>query len=201
MSVPFGGVRWPEVAPLGVSGSWVCSVGSRCSGGSMDGWPNEETLVREAFKVGEPVRGESAIDRARSVPSGYQHLSGRGVCATRASSTQRRPGRGGNIPARRACLCFRPSRISSSSFFVRSSSSLSRRSPSSRMRSRKSFTSSDPSGCVGAVMVPVARRRRGTASFYGKWWHRMEKRKWCCWRRRSGRAEDESRAEVVLRPA
>lgn len=81
MSVSIGGVRWPEVAPLGVSGSWVCSVGSRCSGGSIDGWPNEETLVREAFKVGEPAIGEPAIDRARSVPSRYQHIIGtRGVC-------------------------------------------------------------------------------------------------------------------------
>lgn len=47
--------------------------------------------------------------------------------------------------ARRACLSFRPCRISSSSLLVRSSSSRSLRSPSSRIRSKKSLTSSDPS--------------------------------------------------------
>lgn len=36
----------------------------------MDGWPSEETLDREAFRVGEP-----AIDRARSALSMYQYTS------------------------------------------------------------------------------------------------------------------------------
>lgn len=51
-----------EFAPPGVSGSCVCTVGSRCSGGSIEGWPREEALSLEGFRV-----GESAIDRARSV--------------------------------------------------------------------------------------------------------------------------------------
>lgn len=55
---------------------------------------------------------------------------------------------GPNIPALRASLSFRPCSMSSSSFLVRSSSSLSRFSPNSRMRNKKSFTSSDPSNSV-----------------------------------------------------
>lgn len=35
----------------------------------MDDWPNEETLTRDEFSVGEP-----AIDRARSVSSMYQYI-------------------------------------------------------------------------------------------------------------------------------
>lgn len=50
-----------ELAPPGVSGSCVCSVGSRFSGGSIEGWPREETLNLEGLKV-----GESMMDRARS---------------------------------------------------------------------------------------------------------------------------------------
>lgn len=50
-----------------------------------------------------------------------------------------------NVPALRASLSLRPCNMSSSSLLVRSSSSLSRFSPNSRMRNKKSFTSSDPS--------------------------------------------------------
>lgn len=141
----------------------------------MDGWPSEETLVREALKVGEP-----AIDRARSVNFRHQHVvesrgardsvSGRGVSHSGSLKHLQAQGRAKEVPARRACLSLRPCRISSSSFLVRSSSSLSRRSPSSRMRCKKSFTSSDPSGFVGGVMIPVARCRTGTANSGGKWW-------------------------------
>jgi hypothetical protein len=48
-----------------------------------------------------------------------------------------------DVPARRACRSFLPCNISSSSFLFLSSSSWSRRSPSSLMRCRKSLTSSE----------------------------------------------------------
>lgn len=63
-------------------------------------------------------------------------------------------GSAASVPALLACLSRRPCRISSSSFRVRSSSSLSRLFPSSRMRTRKSLTSSDPSAsCEVAIVV------------------------------------------------
>lgn len=80
------------------------------------------------------------------------------------------PGSAASVPALLACLSRRPCSISSSSFRVRSSSSLSRLFPSSRMRTRKSLTSSDPSAsCEGAIVVilfvylfPSARRTTRT---------------------------------------
>lgn len=133
----------------------------------------EEALSLEAaFRVGDP-----AIDRARSIMIYHQQLAPnvwRGIfrgfgchagcnfgsaedLATHLDNLRRRRRRRGRemIPARRACLSLRPCRISSSNFLVRSSSSLSRRSPSSRMRCRKTFTSSAPSGLVGTVILLV----------------------------------------------
>lgn len=56
--------------------------------------------------------------------------------------------------ARLAARSCRPFMISSSSLRVRSSSSRSRLSPSSRMRARKSLTSSEPSSPVRLAMFP-----------------------------------------------
>ena len=67
-----------------------------------------------------------------------------------------------SLPALRACLSFRLCRMSSSSFLVRSSSSLSRFSPNSRMRRRKSLTSS-PS--VMEVMTWYLVERDATPAF------------------------------------
>lgn len=47
-------------SPIG-SGTGVWTVGSRCSGGSIEDWPMDEALIRKGFRVGEP-----AMDRARS---------------------------------------------------------------------------------------------------------------------------------------
>ena len=54
------------------------------------------------------------------------------------------------LPSLRFCLSFRPFNISSSNFLVLSSSSLSRWSPSSLIRSKKSLTSSEVS--ISAMM-------------------------------------------------
>lgn len=144
---------------VAVSGSCVCNVGSRCSGGSMEGLPRDEVLSLKGFSDGEP-----AMDRARSAincistPSDEGQIRGFHIGAglwlrLARNRPQAHPGTK-ILPARRACLSARPCRISSSSFLVRSCSSLSRCSPSSRMRSRKSFTSSDPSGFVVVAMTP-----------------------------------------------
>lgn len=109
------------------------------------------------------------ISKSSSQEGPRDSLGTRGV-QLRVGQEPRSPERGEKVPARRACLSFRPCRISSSSFLVRSSSSLSRRSPSSRMRCKKSFTSSDPSGFVDVVMIPFARCRASTANSRGKWW-------------------------------
>lgn len=60
-----------ELAPPGVSGCGVCSVGSKCSGGSMaEVWPVDEALSLKEFSVGDP-----AIDRARSIMTHHQQLA------------------------------------------------------------------------------------------------------------------------------
>lgn len=64
-----------------------------------------------------------------------------------------------NIPALRASRCRRPSKISSSSFLARSTSSRSLLSPISFIRRRKSFTSSEPSEEFGVVMMACGRCR------------------------------------------
>lgn len=84
------------------------------------------------------------------------------IALHRATTIDRREINSGYSPTLRASLFMRPCKTSSSNFLVRSSSSWSRLSPSSRIRIKKSWTSSEPSVLSTADMV---RYRRAM----GKW--------------------------------